>query len=493
MSLKLSASAQEWKPSFATSTKPAAATKPATTEFAQSPVPQQYQYYNPAAQGDLYNADYYSYPYNPWQMATMGQLPPQPHAHPQQQRRKPHSAQRKDNSRTKKRKKKKKKGPGADASRGDASTPPAEIKPNRVLVFKNLPFSFTVKQLEDIIAAKCQLKPETTSFHRDKNGQFKGFCFVYFDTIKSAALVQERLKGHEEQGRKWTIEFKRQAPDDGPTTLIPTGRRTSSEHKSGSLSAMGMGFKHLGRDKYRSASESDADMNWRRTKLESDFPPKDDAGRKIYHQLLEYKEKHASAARARASSPSSSPSSPDSPVAPLLIPIPPAQKHLQRLVQECLKRLNLDHRIKPEEGEQVTYEITPRNDPHVGMSGLGMGAASAGEALTRRRRGVSTGAFDYSRSQDARSTRDSRRLSSSSQSRKTVPSDKYANMTVVEVAQLQIAKLKSRGSSPSEGGAAVTIRRPVRTESRDFGGHYASGPDGSPGFLGGPRGRKGCR
>ena len=406
-----------------------------------------------------------------------------------QQRRHSHDNSNGIPIKTKKRKKKKKKGPATDNNpRSDTVMKAVEIVPNRILVFKNLPFSFTVKALEDIIQAECNTKPDNTSFHRDKNGQFKGFCFVYFNTIDEAALVQERLHGYDLQGRKWSIEFKRMTPEESDsssgTTLVPTSLPRTGSHDR-ALNSMGMGAhgKLASRSKFRSVSESDADMNWRRTKSEADFPPKDEAGRQIYNQMLEYKERHARLGRNTSSPPASST---DVTPEPLLVSIAPSQRHLQRLVQECLKRLNLDHRIKDEAGEQVTYEITPRNVPH-GMSGLGMGSLSPGEVIHRRRRGVSTGAFDY--------RFDNRRTGSSNSNfslvRECPTMTAEDGLTARQAADRQAAKLAAARSSNLAAHAPVVkgTAREDRTESRDFGGHYASGPDGSPGFLKGPRGR----
>ena len=492
MSSGLSAAAQEWKPAFAsttTSETAPAVSQPNPTNAATGVV---HPGYYPATSNfgppEFYDSYYYA---NPWQVATMGEIPQQ---NVKQQRRRHSSGPRpngkaaSNTTKSKRRKKKKKKKTlhGDSVPRKDA-TPQGELLPNKVLVFKNLPFSFTVEELESIIFDKCGLKPETTSFHRDKNGQFKGFCFVYFPSVASATVVLQGLHNFELQGRKWTVEFKRVANDDSSPSLVPTSRRTTNnENKSGSLSAMGMGFKHglAGvRQKFRSASESDADMNWRRTKSEADFPPKDEAGRQIYNQMLEYKERHARLGRNTSSPPASGT---DITPEPLLVSIAPSQRHLQRLVQECLKRLNLDHRIKDEAGEQVTYEITPRNVPH-GMSGLGMGSLSPGEVIHRRRRGVSTGAFDY--------RFDNRRTGSSNSNfslvRECPTMTAEDGLTARQAADRQAAKLAAARSSNLAAHAPVVkgTAREDRTESRDFGGHYASGPDGSPGFLKGPRGR----
>lgn len=617
MSLKVSsglkATAQEWTPSFATSAAPAAAPTSQgqgeavqasaagaqTGGFNQFYAANDSEYYGPNSA--YYNADAAAYAYyqpNPWDLATMGAHgggggAQQPRGNSrqgrrgakgqrsQQGRRPPqHGQQRGEDSAgisgipggipiTKKKKKKKKKSKSAGENTGSGGRgnnnnntvmKPVEIVPNRILVFKNLPFSFTVKELEDIIEQQCHLKPATTSFHRDKNGQFKGFCFVYFDSIESATLVLDRLNGYELQGRTWSIEFKRvnneESDSAAGSTLIPASssmvRSGSHDGGRGGLCAMAGGMipkLSAGRSKFRSVSESDADMNWRRSKVESDFPPKDEAGRKIYRTLMEYKEKHAAAARvaalkAQATDASASPSEATVEPTPLEIAILPSQKTLQRLLQECLKRLNLDHRIKDEVGEQITYEITPRPLEQGGRrsgSGGGMMGAAAGETFQRRRRGGSTGAFG----DDARLARAARRTSGAEfvgPGEKTIKAPKYAALTVLEAAEQQAAALQSpatsngispatlgsasnvtsaaKGSSSSaspvggekpvgeqgksSSGAPATlgmsalgasarglVRNKDRADSREFGSRIASGPDGSPGFQQGPRGRFG--
>eukprot|EP00750_Incisomonas_marina_P008566 INCI1552.2.p1 GENE.INCI1552.2~~INCI1552.2.p1 ORF type:complete len:401 (-),score=95.93 INCI1552.2:746-1948(-) len=388
MSLKVSsglkATAQEWKPSFATSAVPAAAPTTQgqgeavqasaggaagaqTGGFNQFYAAANSEYYGPNSA--YYNADAAAYAYyqpNPWDLATMGAHggAQQPRANPRQGRRgakgqrshqgrPPQHGQRGDDNtgiaggipitKKKKKKKKKNKGSGENSGRGNTVMKPVEIVPNRILVFKNLPFSFTVKELEDIIQQQCHLKPATTSFHRDKNGQFKGFCFVYFDSIESATLVLDRLNGYELQGRTWSIEFKRVNNEESDSvagsTLVPASssmvRSGSHDGGRGGLCAMAGGMipkLSAGRSKFRSVSESDADMNWRRSKVESDFPPKDEAGRKIYRTLMEYKEEHAAAARvaalkAQATDASASSSEATVEPTPLEIAILPSQKN----------------------------------------------------------------------------------------------------------------------------------------------------------------------
>ena len=527
----LKATAQEWQPTSVTSKAavPAGSGSPSNQNIGFN------QFYNSLQQAGAYypqNGSFYppaegGYGYfpqqqpSPWDLATMGhQQRSHPPRHGRRGRGQGRSQQRRhshDNSngipiKTKKRKKKKKKGPATDNNpRSDTVMKAVEIVPNRILVFKNLPFSFTVKALEDIIQAECNTKPDNTSFHRDKNGQFKGFCFVYFNTIDEAALVQERLHGYDLQGRKWSIEFKRMTPEESDsssgTTLVPTSLPRTGSHDR-ALNSMGMGAhgKLASRSKFRSVSESDADMNWRRTKAESDFPPKDEAGRKLYRKLQEYKEKHAALARASLADGAAQPDkSPD----PLEIAIGPSQKTQQRLLQECLKRLNLNHRIKDEEGDQITYEITPRPETHSNMGGLGGNSETTQQ---RRRRGGSSGNFETSTRASA-PRRTSNATANTSTGQKIVKSQKYAQLTVVQAAELQAAALKSPASSgerspfgspaalgdgdASNGMSAVNassrsaIRNKDRTESRDFGSRIASGPDGSPGFHAGPRGRFG--
>ena len=340
MSLKVSsglkATAQEWTPSFSTTAKPAAvaAVTDATSAPRNATVPNTAKHGNNSAggfdqfygRGEYFgpNAGYYDgaqyagyYQPSPWDMATMGHQGGHSGGKPyqQQSRRSKGSGRRSQDSRNnsnndasgsgssgKRKKKKKKKKQGNSSAADNAVIKPVKIVPNRILVFKNLPFSFTVAELEAIIAKECGgMQPATTSFHRDKNGQFKGFCFVYFDSIESATRVLERLNGYTLQGRTWSIEFKRMNPGDADSgaSLVPTG----PAHPSSSSSSSGMGGGSMvrsgshgipklsvsssgGRNKFRSVSESDADMNWRRTKVESDFPPKDETGRKIYRCLL---------------------------------------------------------------------------------------------------------------------------------------------------------------------------------------------------------------
>ncbi|KAI8873423.1 hypothetical protein GQ42DRAFT_117962, partial [Ramicandelaber brevisporus] len=82
---------------------------------------------------------------------------------------------------------------------------------NTAIVVKNIPFALQRDDLIHHIISLGLPSPVALNYHLD-NGTFRGLCFANFRTPQETELVMSILNGHEIDGRRLRVEYKKIQP-----------------------------------------------------------------------------------------------------------------------------------------------------------------------------------------------------------------------------------------------------------------------------------------
>ncbi|KAK3314489.1 hypothetical protein B0H66DRAFT_481670 [Apodospora peruviana] len=95
--------------------------------------------------------------------------------------------------------------------RHDTKTLGSDLIPTAIVI-KNIPFNVRKEHLTELMSQLGLPQPYAFNYHFD-NGIFRGLAFANFQSPLDTQTVIEQLNGHDVQGRKLRVEYKKMLPE----------------------------------------------------------------------------------------------------------------------------------------------------------------------------------------------------------------------------------------------------------------------------------------